>query len=88
MTAHRSLRSLLLSELLNGPGTCTDLAERLRSRGHHVYDTSVQRTLRALAEEDAILELVAEAEIGLTRRESLEGGTAVYELATPESEVA
>lgn len=82
---NKSLRSVLLSELENGPGTCSELTERLRSRGRDVIETNVFRALRRMADEDLLLESVTPIVRHLTRREIEESGTITYELALAEA---
>lgn len=78
---NKSLRDLLLSELENGPGTCSELTERLRSRGRAVIETNVFRALRRMADDDLLIESVTPIVRHLTRREIEESGTITYELA-------
>lgn len=82
---HQSLRNLILAELVNDPGTCAELSERLRSRGHNVVDTNVHRELRRLTEDDLVLESVADFVRHMKRTHAELGGTVTYELATAEA---
>ena len=77
---HKSIRALLIDELRNGPGTCIELAERLRERGNSVVDTSVHLALRHMADNDVVVETTADWVKNMTRAVCPEGGTITYEL--------
>lgn len=78
---NKSLRDLLRDELKNGPGTCSELTERLRLRGCDVVNTNVHRVLRRMADDDLVIESVTEIVRHLTRLQIEESGTITYELA-------
>lgn len=77
----KSIRAILLAELENGPGTCSELTDRLRSRGRDVFEVNVYRALRRMADDDLLIESVTPIVRHLTRREIEESGTITYELA-------
>lgn len=82
---NKSLRTLLLAELENGPGTCSELSDRLRSRGRDVVNINVHRALRRMVDDDLVIESVTEIVRHLTRLQIEESGTVTCELATAEA---
>ena len=75
------MKHLVIAELRNGPGTCTDIWERLTRSGIAVTDVQVHQALRALVDSGAVDVEVAEAALHMTGRDAAERGVVTYELA-------
>lgn len=75
------MKSLLLAELRNGPGTCTDIWQRLTAAGVAASAVQVQQALQSLADSGIIAADESVPSRHMTRREALEGGIVTYSVA-------
>jgi len=81
------VKLLILAELRNGPGTVTEITERLQRQFSSVYETQVHTALRSLVDSGAVMTHVKAVDSyafrdgDAARKSGREPGVFIYEIA-------
>jgi hypothetical protein len=79
-----AVKPLLVQALRSGPGTCTEITDRLRSYGRIATELEVHRALRRMVDTGEVIDWTSIARKHMRSDRAPEGLTVNYELASLE----